>query len=324
MPPTDVLAPPAPTQAAAPVIPGVIVLDERGTKIQRRLTAGFAIAPLVGLVLAIIGLWGWGVSAVDLSIALGFYLFTGFGITVGYHRLFTHRSFEAPAAVRATMAVAGSMSVQGSVISWVATHRRHHAFTDREGDPHSPHLVAADGVRGVLSGLWHAHLGWLFAPERTDEDRWAPDLVADPVTARVNKLFAPLTVATFVLPALLGFAITGRLWGGVTAFLWGALVRIFLLHHVTWSINSVCHFYGKDPFKNRDESRNNWPLSVLSFGESWHNNHHAFPTSARHGLLKGQFDSGWVVIRSLQLLRLARNVHLPTPRQLERRRASTA
>jgi stearoyl-CoA desaturase (Delta-9 desaturase) len=237
---------------------------------------------------------------------------------VGFHRLFTHRSFEAGPALRALFAVAGSMAVQGSVIEWVATHRRHHAYADAYGDPHSPHLVEAPGLRGVARGLWHAHVGWFLSPVRTSPARWAPDLQDDPVLSRVNRAFGWLVVTSFFLPPLLGFVLTGTLMGTVSAFVWGSLVRIFLLHHVTWSINSICHFFGDRPFTSRDESTNNWPLSLISFGESWHNNHHAFPTSARHGLLRGQLDPSWRVIRTLELLRLVRKVRLPAERVIAR------
>src|SRR5207248_642149 len=207
----------------------------------------------------------------------------GLGITVGFRRLFTHRSFRATKPVRIVLAVAGSMAVQGSVIAWSATHRRHHAFSDRYGDPHSPHLARAAGLKGVALGLWHAHLGWLLGAERSDPNEWTPDLVADPVIGRVDRAFDGLTVATFLLPAAIGWAVTGTPGGALGALVWGSLVRVALLHHVTWSINSICHFYGKEAYRARDESRNVWPMAAISLGESWHNNHHAFPWSARFG-----------------------------------------
>jgi stearoyl-CoA desaturase (Delta-9 desaturase) len=299
-----------------PAIDGTHRIDARELRFQRRVTLLLTVGPLLGVGLAIALLWGTGITAVDLGLLLGFYVFTGLGITVGFHRLFTHRSFETGPVLRAVFAIAGSMAVQGSVIEWVATHRRHHAYADEYGDPHSPHLVEAPGMRGVVRGLWHAHVGWFLSPVRTSAARWAPDLQADPVLARVNRAFGWLVVASFFLPPLLGFVLTGTLLGTVSAFVWGSLVRIFLLHHVTWSINSICHFFGSQPFTSRDESTNNWPLSVLSFGESWHNNHHAFPTSARHGLLRGQLDPSWRVIRTLEQLRLARKVRLPAPRAI--------
>lgn len=295
-----------------PDVRGVYRLDARALRIQRRVIAVLTVGPLLGVGLAVAALWGRGVGATELTLFLAFYLITCLGITMGYHRLFTHRSFEAPPAVRAVLAVAGSMAVQGSVIEWVATHRRHHAYADAYGDPHSPHLVADSGVRGALRGLWHAHIGWFLTPDRTNQDRWAPDLQADPVLRRVDRAFPALVAGSFALPPLLAFGLTGSWWVAASALLWASVVRIFLLHHVTWSINSICHFFGARPFATRDEATNNWPLSLLSFGESWHNNHHAFPTSARHGLLRGQLDVTYRVIRGLEWLRLARNVRLPS------------
>jgi stearoyl-CoA desaturase (delta-9 desaturase) len=271
--------------------------------------------PFVGFVAAIAVLWGRGISGMDLIVFLAFYVVTGLGVTVGYHRLLTHRSFRASPSVRAFFAVAGSLAIEGSVISWVAAHRRHHAFADVEGDPHSPHLAEEEGLGGVLKGLWHAHVGWLFDEEKTSVERWAPDLLKDPVMRRIDRLFPVLAVITLVLPALVGFAFTGTLWGAITAFLWGGLARVFLLHHMTWSVNSICHYFGKRPFETTDQSTNNWPLALLSFGESWHNNHHAFPTSAVHGLGRWQLDPSGFVIRSLERLGLARDVKLVTREQ---------
>ncbi|MEA2486722.1 MAG: hypothetical protein QOF16_376, partial [Actinomycetota bacterium] len=196
----------------------------------------------------------------------------------------THQSFVPTRPLKIALAVAGSMALQGSLIDWVAAHRRHHAFSDKPGDPHSPHLDVGEGPAAVVRGLWHAHVGWLVTPESTDMHRWAPDLLKDPDLVRVHKSFPLLSIVTFTLPGLLGYAITRSVWGGITAALWGSLARIFFLHHVTWSINSICHFYGKRPFKSSDHSTNNWVLSIVSFGESWHNNHHAFPSSAIHGV----------------------------------------
>ena len=302
-----------------PEVKGIRIATAKEMRFQRRMALVFTVAPLAGVVLAIVLLWGTGISLLDFGLFLGFYLFTTAGVTVGFHRLFTHRSFEVPKPIRGTFAVAGSMAVQGSVIGWVATHRRHHAYADTYGDPHSPHLVAHDGLKGVLYGLFHAHVGWFFKPEGTVNSRWAPDLENEPMLVKINAAFPWLTVATFLLPPIIGGLVTMSVWGAVTAFLWGSLARIFLLQHVTWSINSICHFFGKTPFDSRDESTNNWPLSLLSFGESWHNNHHAFPTSARHGLLRGQLDPSWRVIRTLQQLRLATNVRLPSARQIQKK-----
>ncbi len=300
-------------------IKGVAPVDARATRLQRRVMLGMTIIPLASLVAAIVLLWGHGIAGLDLGLLIGMYVFTGLGITVGYHRLFTHKSFDAPTPVRVVIAVAGSMAMQGAIIDWVATHRRHHAYSDEFGDPHSPHVDASDGARGVLRGLWHAHLGWMFTPAGTVPTRWAPDLVEDPVMQRINRAFPAIVVAGFVLPALVGGLVTMSLTGALLGLLWGGLVRVFLLHHVTWSINSICHFYGTRPFDSHDEARNNPIMALLAFGEGWHNAHHAFPSSARHGLRWWEFDSSWLTIRALQLVGLARNIKLPSPRQLARK-----
>lgn len=299
-----------------PDIKGVSTMTAKELRFQRRITALFTVGPLIGVIAAVIFLWGWGITALDFWLFLGFYLFTGLGVTVGFHRLFTHRSFETSPPVRAVLATAGSMSVQGSVLDWVATHRRHHAYADEYGDPHSPHLVEEQGFRGVLRGLWHAHIGWFLRPQRTVVSRWAPDLEREQVMVRLTKVFPWLVLGSFFLPPAIALALTGSWGAALTGFIWGSLVRIFLLHHVTWSINSICHFFGKQPFETKDESTNNWPLSVISFGEAWHNNHHAFPTSARHGLLRGQLDPTWRVIRTLEQLRLVTRVRLPRPAKI--------
>lgn len=294
-------------------------MDERQEKIQRRAVLILTVLPFAGFVFAVMMLWGAGLSALDAGIALFFYLFTGLGVTIGYHRLFTHQSFEANRVLKIVLAVGGSLAVQGSLIDWVATHRRHHAFSDKEGDPHSPHLDEGPGVKGVIRGLWHAHVGWLVNPDTTSNERWAPDLLRDKDILRVHRLFPLLAIASYTVPALIAFGITRSFSSAVTAFLWGSLARIFFLHHVTWSINSICHFYGKRPFSSSDFSTNNWVLALVSFGESWHNNHHAFPSSAIHGIGKGQFDISGVLIRFFEKVKLARSVKLVTPKQLAKK-----
>jgi stearoyl-CoA desaturase (delta-9 desaturase) len=291
-------------------------MDERQEKFQRLSVLIFTIVPFVGLGFAILMFWGSGLSPVDAGIALFFYLFTGLGVTIGFHRLFTHQSFSATRPLKIALALGGSMSVQGAIIDWVSTHRRHHAFSDQNGDPHSPHLDEGPGLKGVIRGLWHAHIGWLATPEKTERERWSRDLLKDPDILKIDRMFGWLTLITFVLPAVLGGLITWSFTGAVTAFLWGSLARVFLLHHVTWSINSICHFFGRRPFESNDFSTNNWVLSLLSFGESWHNNHHAFPTSAVHGIGKWQFDMTGSMIRLFQRLRLARDVKLVSAKQL--------
>lgn len=306
----------APAAGVAPRVPGVVVLGPSQARLQRIALLILTIGPFAGFVAAIAILWGRGIGVVDLALLVAFYVLSGLGVTVGYHRLLTHRSFRAPRPVRAWFAVAGSLAIEGSVISWVAAHRRHHAFADVEGDPHSPHLGEEEGVVGMLKGLWHAHVGWLFDEEKTSIERWAPDLLKDPVMTRIDRLFPALAAVSLVLPAVAGFAFTGTLWGAVTAFLWGGLARVFLLHHMTWSVNSICHYFGKRPFETTDLSTNNWPLALLSFGESWHNNHHAFPTSAIHGLGRWQIDPSGFVIRALERMGLARDVKRVTREQV--------
>jgi len=240
--------------------------------------------PLVGLVVAIVLLWDRAIGPFELALLIGLYLLTGFGVTLGFHRMFTHRALESSRAFRAIAAVLGSMAVEGPVITWVADHRKHHAFTDQEGDPHSPHL-SGPGLLGALRGLWHAHVGWLFESVGSAErERFAADLIKDRVVRAVDKLFVLWVLLGFAIPFALGWAVGGGLGTALTALLWGGFVRVFLVHHVTWSINSVCHFFGRKRFDIDDESRNVFWLAPLSMGESWHHNHHAFPTSAFHGL----------------------------------------
>jgi stearoyl-CoA desaturase (Delta-9 desaturase) len=299
---------------------GVVPLTASQLRLQRRITLLVTLLPLIAVFIAITRLWGGAISALDLTLFLSFYALTGIGITVGYHRLFTHRSFRAVKPVRIALAVLGGMAVEGSVVQWCATHRRHHAYADQFGDPHSPHLAQAAGFKGVLLGLWHAHSGWLFGDEMTNEKEYVPDLLADKAITRIGGIFPWLTVASFTLPPIIAFAVTQSFVAALTGFLWGSLVRIFLLHHVPWSINSICHFYGKEAYRARDESKNVWALSPISFGESWHNNHHAFQWSAKLGLRAWQIDFGWYVIRTLRALRLVRDVKVPTREQLEKRK----
>ena len=265
--------------------------------------------PVVGFVAAIVLLWNDLVGWRDLAIMAAMYVLTGFGITVGYHRLLTHRAFQAHAPTRYLFAVLGSMSVQGPVLHWVADHRKHHVFTDEEGDPHSPHLARGGGLRAAVAGLWHAHVGWLFSlAGRAEPERYARDLLADRGMVLVSRLF-PLWLALGILiPGAVGWALGGTIGAALTAALWGGLVRIFVLHHVTFSINSICHFFGSRRFATEDESRNVFWLAPLSFGEAWHNNHHAFPTSAFHGLRRRELDPGRFVIRALERLGLAWDV----------------
>jgi stearoyl-CoA desaturase (delta-9 desaturase) len=270
--------------------------------------------PVGAFVAALVLLWQEFVGPADLAVMTTMYVATGLGVTVGFHRLLTHRSFDTARWLRATFAVLGSMSVQGPVIHWVADHRKHHAFTDEDGDPHSPH---ADGG---LRGLWHAHVGWLFSlAGRAEPERYARDLVADPVMRAISRLFPGWVALGLAIPFGIGYAVTGSLRGALIGLLWGGLVRIFLLHHVTFAINSVCHFFGRRRFATADESRNVFWLALPSFGEAWHHNHHAFPTSAFHGLRRREIDPGGLVIRGLERVGLAWNVVRPSrERQAEK------
>jgi stearoyl-CoA desaturase (delta-9 desaturase) len=275
--------------------------------------------PFAGLLGATVMLWGWGVSWVELSLLVGIYLVTALGITVGFHRLFTHRAFETNLVVKFLLGVFGSMAVQGPLIRWVAMHRWHHAHSDRHGDPHSPHLHGS-GLWGTLRGLWHAHMGWFFLPDPPDLARYVRDLRASPMLRMVSALFPVWVIAGLLIPAALGGLLTGSWLGMLGGLAWGGLVRIFLVHHVTWSVNSVCHLWGRRPFRSGDHSRNNFLFGILALGEGWHNSHHAFPTSARHGLRWWEIDISYGVIRVLALLRLAWDVRVPTKQVQQRQR----
>ncbi len=268
------------------------------------------VLPFTGLLAAIALLWGRGFSWVDLGLLLGMYLLSALGITVGFHRLFAHHSFEAGRVTRFVLAALGSMAVEAPLLKWVAVHRRHHQHSDRPGDPHSPH-GHGDGGLGLLRGLWYAHLGWLFRADSPDLPHYVKDLRADGAARLASALFVLWVAVGLLTPAALGWWLSGGWLGALLGLLWGGLARIFLVHHVTWSINSVCHLWGRRPFPSHDESRNNTLFGVLALGEGWHNNHHAFPTSARHGLRWWQLDLSYSVIRALALLGLAWNVRLP-------------
>ncbi|HYH33481.1 MAG TPA: acyl-CoA desaturase [Pseudonocardia sp.] len=275
----------------------------------------FVILPLLALVATVPFAWGWGLGWIDIAVALVFYVVSGLGITVGYHRYFTHGSFKAKRPLRIALALAGSLAMQGPVITWVADHRRHHAFSDKEGDPHSPWLFGT-GPAALAKGFWHSHMGWLFDRDETNRERFTPDLLADRDIVRVDRLFVLWSVLSLLVPAALGGLLAWSWWGALTAFFWAGLVRVGLLHHVTWSINSICHMIGDQPFAARDHSRNVWPLAVLSFGESWHNLHHADPTCARHGVQRGQVDISARVIWAFEKLGWAHSVRWPTQRRL--------
>jgi stearoyl-CoA desaturase (delta-9 desaturase) len=290
--------------------------------LRRIITAIGVSIPVVGVLIAFGLFWGVAVRPVDVILLVTFYTLTGVGISVGYHRLFTHAAFDTSPAMRAVLAILGSLAFEGGVIGWASEHRKHHAYSDVEGDPHSPH-VSGPGLEGRVKGLWHAHMGWFFSTKGIAEAelRFRRDLDADRVIRTVDRLYGLWIVLTVGIPFAIGYAVGGTLALGFEAAVWGGLVRIFLGHHITWSINSICHMFGTRPYQARDESRNNFLLALPSFGEAWHNNHHAFPGSAIFGLDRGQLDLGAVTIRLFERLGLVWNVNAPSESQRAQRRA---
>jgi stearoyl-CoA desaturase (delta-9 desaturase) len=287
------------------------------TRTEKYANLAGVVVPFAGVLAAIVLLWNSWVDAIDLGLLAAFYLLTAVGVTVGFHRLLTHRSFQTHPWLERTFAVAGSMSVQGSVLDWVADHRKHHAHTDEEGDPHSPHVGHGSG----LAGLWHAHTGWLTETQgQADWKRYATDLYEDPKMRTIGRRFPLIAGLSLLLPTLAGFALHGwTLEGAIRGLIWGGLVRIFFVHHITWSVNSVCHFFGRRRFDVDDRSTNVAALALLSLGESWHHNHHAFPRSAEHGLRRWELDPSALIIRTLERLGLAWKVVRIAPERQEAR-----
>jgi stearoyl-CoA desaturase (delta-9 desaturase) len=283
----------------------------------RAVTALLVIGPAVALGAVVPLLWGHALHTRDLVLAAVFYLFTGFGVTVGYHRLFTHRSFKANRVLKIVLAAAGSMALEGSLSGWVANHRRHHVFSDTDGDPHSPHAFASRPL-AHMRGFFHAHIGWLFKADPTSETRYAADLLRDSDTRIISRLFPVFAVFSLAAPFFLGWGLSGQIDGALTALLWAGVARMVLLHHVTWSVNSICHIFGRRPEATTDHSTNFAPLALLSFGESWHNFHHAHPASARHGARPRQVDISAGLIRMFERVGWATDVRWPTQRDLVR------
>ncbi len=278
------------------------------------------VIPFAGVVVAIVLLWGIAFNWVHLAILVGMYVATVLGITIGYHRLFSHRSFKTSSPVTVLLAALGSMAVQGPVLNWVADHRKHHQHSDQEHDPHSPHLHGS-GFWSAIKGMVHSHCGWLFQPVPKDRNRYIVDFKNDRVARAMNRLFPLWVIIGLLFPALLGGLITMSWTGALLGFLWGGLVRIFLVHHVTWSVNSVCHLWGQKPYNAHDESRNNVIFGVLAMGEGWHNNHHAFPTSARHGLRWWQLDVSYIIIWCMSKVGLAHDLRIPSKERMLAKRA---
>jgi len=295
-----------------------VVAPETQSLAERIAVGVFVAVPLLAVLLAIPVAWGWGIGVSDLVIAAVFYTVAAHGITLGFHRAFTHRSYTPNRPLKIALAVAGSLAVQGPVIRWVSDHRKHHAFSDAEGDPHSPWKYG-ESFRGLTKGFFHAHVGWLFDEEQTPAQRYAPDLLKDADIVRISNQFRMWVAVTLIAPAVIGGLVTWSWHGALTAFFWASLVRVALVHHVTWSINSVCHIWGRHPFRTRDRAGNVAWLSLLSGGESWHNLHHADPTSARHGALRGQVDTTAAMIGLFERRGWATDVRWPRAERLRSR-----
>jgi len=314
---TTAARPPAP----APPVPRPEIEPEPAGPVEKILIATFVVVPTLALIAAIPVAWGWGMGWHDVILALVFYAISGLGISMGFHRHFTHSSFKANRPLRIALAIAGSMAIEGPVLTWVADHRRHHKYSDKEGDPHSPWRFGTDW-KALVKGLMWAHMGWMFDGKHSSQEKFCPDLLADTTISRISADF-PIWVAV----SLLGPALIGGLWsmswqGAVTAFFWASLVRIAFLHHVTWSINSICHTFGSEDFEVRDKSKNVAWLAIPSFGESWHNLHHSDPTCARHGVLRGQIDIAARLIWVCEKFGWASDVRWPDERRLAARRTS--
>ncbi len=306
---------PSPSEPTAPPTPpkhglGRLIVAWVGTFIG-------VTAPLAGLVMAVVLSFLWGFSWVNVGLMVGMYLAVMLGVTVGYHRLFTHRSFQTIKPIQFILGALGSMSFQGPLLDWVGRHRLHHQHSDDHGDPHSPY-PHGPGLWGLFRGFWHAHIGWAFAPMPQGLDRYAGDLNRSKLLRFVSALFPLWALLGLLIPSAIGLACLG--WrGAISGFLWGGLVRVLLGHHATWCVNSVCHIWGRKPYSSGDESRNNLFVGVVALGEGWHNNHHAFPSSARHGLRWWQFDLSYYLIKLMVWCRLAWKVRLPTAHELKMR-----
>jgi stearoyl-CoA desaturase (Delta-9 desaturase) len=315
----DAPVPPPKVSSAPPL--GTV---RQGTsRISQLVTLVAVVVPPLGILAAAGFLWNVAFHPADLAIMVGMYVVCAFGITVGFHRLFTHRSFETRAPVRAVLAILGCMTMQGPLTQWVTDHRKHHALSDVDGDPHSPH-GHGEGPLAALKGFVHAHVGWMFSNLGMEQGRiYGRDLYDDRMIRTIDRLYLVWVGLTLGIPFAIGYLLGG--WPlAIEGLIWGGLVRIFLYQHATFSVNSICHMFGRRDYRSRDESRNNWVVAMLVFGEGWHNNHHAFPASARHGLHRFQVDLSWLLIRGLERVGLVWNVRVPTDAQMRRRRIQPA
>jgi stearoyl-CoA desaturase (delta-9 desaturase) len=303
----------------------VATVRERTSRISQVVTLIAVVVPPLGLAAAMGVLWNLAFHWSDLLIMAAMYVVCAFGTTIGFHRYFTHKGFEARKPVKAALAILGCMTMQGPLTQWVTDHRKHHALSDKDGDPHSPHVGHAEGAWGAFRGFLHAHVGWMFTLKGMERGReYGRDLYEDGLVRLIDRMYLLWVVATLGIPFLLGYATGGSWQRGIEAMLWGGLVRIFLYQHATFSVNSICHMFGHQDYRSRDEARNNWLVALLVFGEGWHNNHHAFPASARHGLHRFQIDVSWWVIKGMEKLHLVWDVKVPDEAQKRRRRIQPA
>jgi stearoyl-CoA desaturase (delta-9 desaturase) len=310
-------------EAAIPATIGTI--RPSTSRVSQIVTLVAVVVPPIGLVSAMGLLWGVAFHWLDVWLLVGFYTVCAFGTTIGFHRYFTHKGFEAKLPVKITLAVLGCMTMQGPLTQWVTDHRKHHAFSDKTGDPHSPHADFEDTAWGAVKGFVHAHVGWLFRNMGMEQGLiYGRDLYEDRVIRWIDRLYVVWVVLTFGGPFLIGYLVGGSWQAGVEGLVWGGLLRVFLYQHATFAVNSICHMFGRQDYRSRDEARNNWLIALLVFGEGWHNNHHAFPASARHGLDRLQMDMSWWVIAGLAKLGLVWNVRVATPEQRDRRRLPAA
>jgi stearoyl-CoA desaturase (delta-9 desaturase) len=293
-------------------------------RLERQIAIGVIVSPFIGTIAALIWMSAYGITLVDVGLLIFMYAITGLGITAGFHRLVTHKSFKTGKIIQIVLIIAGSMAAQGPVLFWTACHRRHHASTDDSNDPHSPNL-SGEGIVKRFLGLWHAHIGWMFNHDG-DENwmRYVPDLLRDSLIFKINQLYFVWIFLGFLIPAILGGFLSNSWQGVISGFLWGGFVRTFLVHHSTWSINSICHSFGSRPYETKDESTNNFICAFFAFGEGWHNNHHAFQASAKHGIEWWQVDLTYWVINSLEKLGLASEVNRPSTALLEAKKRKSA